>query len=69
MIKFNYAVQVLYNPILAIIKASVLLFLLRLVGQKKSIRYSIWALFVLNLALMIAVFVLVIFQCSPVSQS
>ncbi|KAI0009553.1 hypothetical protein F4779DRAFT_640394 [Xylariaceae sp. FL0662B] len=63
---WNYVVQILYNPILALVKSSVLLFLLRIGGQKRKIRYSIHALNVFNIGLMIGIFLTVIFQCSPI---
>ncbi|TGO19282.1 hypothetical protein BTUL_0005g01310 [Botrytis tulipae] len=37
-LKYNYAVQVLYNPILAIVKTSILMFFLRLAGQKIEVK-------------------------------
>lgn len=64
---WNFAVQVLYNPILALVKTSVLIFLLRLGGQKPGVRYAIHALNIFNIALMIAIFLVVMFQCSPVA--
>lgn len=57
----------LYNPILALVKSSVLFFLLRMAGTKNYIRYSIYALNGFNLAMMVATFLVVIFQCNPVS--
>ncbi|KAI1496538.1 CFEM domain-containing protein [Biscogniauxia marginata] len=65
--KWNYYIQILYNPILALVKSSVLLFLLRIGGHQRKIRYSIHALNIFNIGLMIAIFMTVIFQCSPVS--
>ncbi|KAH7008308.1 CFEM domain-containing protein [Ilyonectria destructans] len=65
--QWNFIIQILYNPILAIVKTSVLLFLLRLGGQKKEVRYAIYGLLAFNLALMVAIFVCAIFQCSPVT--
>ncbi|OLN84895.1 hypothetical protein CCHL11_03882 [Colletotrichum chlorophyti] len=64
---WNYIIQLLYNPILALVKTSVLMFLLRLSGQKRRIRYTIIGLNVFNIALMIAIFVTVIFQCQPIN--
>ncbi|KZL65882.1 CFEM domain-containing protein [Colletotrichum tofieldiae] len=64
---WNYIIQLLYNPILALVKTSVLMFLLRLSGQKRSIRYTIIGLNVFNIALMIAIFTTVIFQCQPIN--
>lgn len=65
--KYAYAVQVLYNPILAIVKTSMLMFLLRLSGQKRRVKVMIWSLLVLNNLLMIIVFFIVIFQCVPIA--
>ncbi|KAI1092323.1 hypothetical protein F5B19DRAFT_212645 [Rostrohypoxylon terebratum] len=64
---WNYIIQIIYNPILALVKCSVLTFLLRIGGQRRKIRYSIHALNVFNIGLMIAIFVTVVFQCSPIS--
>lgn len=64
---WNFAVQVLYNPILGLVKASVLLFLLRLGGQKPSVQWSIHALNIFNTGLMIAIFLVVLLQCKPIS--
>ncbi|ERS95395.1 uncharacterized protein SPSK_01719 [Sporothrix schenckii 1099-18] len=66
---WNFAVQVLYNPILALVKTSMLLFLLKLGSQKPGVRWCIHALNALNLMLMVAIFVVVIFECIPVAYS
>lgn len=58
--------QVLYNPILALVKSSVLIFLLRLGGHRRSIRWSIYALNTFNLAQMFSIFITVIFQTIPI---
>tara|TARA_R110002060_G_scaffold9940_4_gene14839 strand:- start:203 stop:679 length:477 start_codon:yes stop_codon:yes gene_type:complete len=65
--QWNFIGQILYNPILAIVKTSVLLFMLRLGGHKREIRYTIHALNAFNIALAISVFITVIFQCRPVN--
>jgi hypothetical protein len=44
--KLNMAQQLLYNPILGIVKASIILFLLRLGDRRKIIRYGLIAFFV-----------------------
>ncbi|KAI2615847.1 hypothetical protein GGR54DRAFT_252136 [Hypoxylon sp. NC1633] len=64
---WNYVIQTLYNPILALVKSSVLTFLLRIGGQRRNVRYSIHALNLFNIGLMIAIFMTVIFQCLPIS--
>ncbi|KAM6517791.1 hypothetical protein FSOLCH5_006559 [Fusarium solani] len=63
---WNWIMQVLYNPILALVKSSVLIFLLRLGGHRRSIRWSIYALNTFNLAQMIAIFITVLCQTIPV---
>lgn len=64
--KWNFIIQILYNPILALVKTSILLFLLRLGGQQRRIRWAIHIVNAVNLALMVAIFITVIFQCTPV---
>ncbi|KAH8910008.1 hypothetical protein BR93DRAFT_993098 [Coniochaeta sp. PMI_546] len=62
-----YAVQILYNPVLALVKSSVLIFLLRLFGQKDGVRRFIIGLNIVNILQMIAVFFAVMLQCIPIS--
>ncbi len=62
---WNYAVQILYNPILALVKSSVLIFLLRLFGQKEGVRRFIIGLNTVNLLQMTAVFFVILLQCQP----
>ncbi|KFX94950.1 hypothetical protein O988_06074 [Pseudogymnoascus sp. VKM F-3808] len=64
-----YLAQIFYNPVLAFVKASVLLFLLRLGGQKKAARYAIYALFTFNALQAIAVFLVATLQCLPISAN
>lgn len=54
---------------LAIVKNSILMFLLRLTGTKKAVRYTIFGLIFINTALMVAIFITVIFQCHPISKN
>ena len=63
---WNYAVQILYNPILALVKASVLIFLLRLFGQKDGVRGYIIGLNIINILQLVAVFFAIVFQCIPI---
>lgn len=62
----NYIVVMLYNPELALVKSSVLFFLLRLGGHKLGLRRTIQVLNWSNIALMIAVLFASIFTCVPV---
>lgn len=62
----NYVVVVLYNPQLALVKSSVLFFLLRLGGHQTVLRRGIQVLNWSNIALMVAVLFASIFTCVPV---
>ncbi|KAL2271504.1 hypothetical protein VTJ83DRAFT_875 [Remersonia thermophila] len=64
---WSYAVQILYNPILALVKSSVLIFLGRLFDQKNWIRRLLLWLNVVNISQMAAVFFAILFQCTPVA--
>jgi len=65
-----YIAQLLYNPILALVKASVLVFLLRLGGgHKPKIRWSIHALNVFNGLQAIAIFLVALLQCIPIEAN
>ncbi|KAF7559195.1 hypothetical protein G7046_g4969 [Stylonectria norvegica] len=64
--KWSFIVMILYNPILALVKTSALLFLLRLGGQKRRVRIAIISLLVFNAALMISIFICCIMQCKPI---
>ncbi|KAH8736176.1 hypothetical protein BGZ61DRAFT_339546 [Ilyonectria robusta] len=61
--------QMVYNPILALVKASVLVFLLRLGGQKQRVRWSIHALNAFNAAHAVAVFFVALLQCLPIEAN
>ncbi|KAJ5502341.1 hypothetical protein N7463_005215 [Penicillium fimorum] len=67
--KYTYATELIYNPILALVKTSILLFLLRLTGQKKDVRLAIWGLLILNGVAAIITFFLTVFRCVPVAAN
>ncbi|WYZ35089.1 hypothetical protein EsH8_I_001365 [Colletotrichum jinshuiense] len=67
MLFWNWIMQVLYNPILALVKSSILVFLLRLGGHKRGVRWTIYALNAVNLATMVAIFLVVLFQTIPIN--
>ncbi|KAK1994115.1 integral membrane protein [Colletotrichum falcatum] len=64
-----YVVGAIYSPILALTKQSVLIFLLRFSGVKHVVRNVVWATAIFNIALTIATFLAVVFQCTPVEAS
>ncbi|KAK8114334.1 hypothetical protein PG999_006403 [Apiospora kogelbergensis] len=66
---WNYVVQILYNPILALVKSSLLILLLRLFGQKPGVRRFIIWLNTINLASMVSIFFAVVFQCFPLQKA
>ncbi|KAL4734579.1 hypothetical protein BDV11DRAFT_212641 [Aspergillus similis] len=63
--RYNLANQLLYNPILAIVKASVIVFIYRLEDRRAIVRWNLHILSAVNLALMIAIFLADLFQCTP----
>lgn len=65
--KYDLANHLLYNPILALVKASIIFFLWRLEDQRRVIRWSLVSFFLLNLGLAIATFVADLCQCTPVA--
>lgn len=61
-----YVVGAVYQPILTLVKQSILVFLLRFSGVKAGVRNVVWGTIIFNTALAIAIFVTVIFQCTPI---
>lgn len=61
--------ELLYNPILALVKTSILLFLLRLTFQKSAIQKSIYALLIFNAIMMVVTFLLTVFHCVPIGAN
>lgn len=66
---WNYVVQILYNPILALVKSSLLLLLLRLFGQKPGVRRFIIWVNTINLASLASIFFAIVFQCFPFQKA
>lgn len=64
--KLDMAQQLLYNPILCIVKASVLLFLMRLDDKRPTIVWSLRVFWWFNLGHMVAVFFAALTQCLPI---
>ncbi|KAK5112177.1 hypothetical protein LTR85_011610 [Meristemomyces frigidus] len=64
--RYNIANQLLYNPILSIVKTSIIVFLWRLDDKRKSVRLALRSFLVLNICLMVAIFFADLLQCTPV---
>ncbi|KAL1962677.1 hypothetical protein VTN77DRAFT_9311 [Rasamsonia byssochlamydoides] len=64
---WNYANQLLYNPILSLVKISVLIFLLRLDSRSRLVHHLIWGTLWFTALLCIAILLADLFQCHPVA--
>ncbi|KAI1169843.1 hypothetical protein F4777DRAFT_162342 [Nemania sp. FL0916] len=65
---WNYAIEILYTPILALVKTSILLLLLRLFGEKRGVRRFIIGVNVANLGMMVIIFIGAVLQCIPLNK-
>ncbi|KAF4974248.1 hypothetical protein FZEAL_8828 [Fusarium zealandicum] len=65
--RWAFTIQILYNPILAFVKTSVLIFLLRLGREKDNVRLAIIGLLTFNLVQTVATFLCILLQCTPIS--
>ena len=65
----SHQTELLYNPILALVKTSILLFLLRLALQKSAVQKAIWALMIFNGIMMLVTFFLTVFHCIPIPSN
>ncbi|TEA20719.1 hypothetical protein C8034_v008083 [Colletotrichum sidae] len=64
-----YMAQMFYNPVLALVRASILVFLLRLGGQKPGVRWTIYGLNAANATMAVAVFLVALLQCLPIEAN
>ncbi|KAL1845113.1 hypothetical protein VTK73DRAFT_1097 [Phialemonium thermophilum] len=65
----NFINGLLYNPILSMVKISVLTFLLRLASTKPAVRVTVWILMIFTACMMIVIFFCVIFVCHPIAAN
>jgi nitric oxide reductase large subunit len=68
MMKWNYANSITYNPILALVKASFLLTLIKLRPQNKWMNGSLWVTLVFNACFAVGAPIACILQCNPISK-
>ncbi|KAH8697934.1 hypothetical protein BGW36DRAFT_379699 [Talaromyces proteolyticus] len=68
-LKYNLVSQMLYYPILALVRSSIILFLfrLRLREVNQPLQLVLWTLFLINFLQVIAVIFADLFQCTPLS--
>jgi len=65
--KFDIANQLIYNPILQLVKNSVIIFLWRLEDRRQHIRVALISLFAINTGLLVSVFIADLNQCQPIN--
>ncbi|KAH7309754.1 hypothetical protein B0I35DRAFT_515158 [Stachybotrys elegans] len=63
---WNFFEQLCYNPVLAFVKCSILVFLLRLGGHNNAVYWTIWGLIYFTIGHAISVFFGALFQCVPI---
>ncbi|CAA9961681.1 hypothetical protein PTNB73_02594 [Pyrenophora teres f. teres] len=68
-IRWNFAVQMMYHPLMGLIRASIIMFLFRMKDTRRRIRYPIHAVFWLNIFYSIGATIANLFQCTPASYA
>ncbi|KAF2876294.1 hypothetical protein BDV95DRAFT_221543 [Massariosphaeria phaeospora] len=66
--KWRYVNAVLYNPILALIKISFVLTLIKLGSTNRWIRHSLWGLLAINCMFMVAGTLIAMLNCVPIPK-
>jgi hypothetical protein len=64
-----YVAQIFYNPILALVKCSILVFVLRIGRRRKGVPWMVYSVITLTVLQAIAVFFGVVLQCLPVAAN
>lgn len=60
---------IMYNPIVGLVKLSVLVFILRFSGVKDTVRYIVWATSAFTSVQMVAVLLVMVFDCIPFAKN
>ncbi|KAF2035236.1 hypothetical protein EK21DRAFT_42841, partial [Setomelanomma holmii] len=63
---WNFAVQMMYHPLMGSIRASIIMFLFRMKDNRRRIRYSLHIVFWLNIIYAVSTSLGNILQCNPV---
>ncbi|KAK8035535.1 hypothetical protein PG993_010530 [Apiospora rasikravindrae] len=64
-----YLSQIFYNPILALVKCSVLVFILRVGGLRRGVRWACFGLITFTSLQAVAIFFAVLLQCLPIEAN
>ncbi|KAJ4994169.1 CFEM domain-containing protein [Stagonosporopsis vannaccii] len=65
-LKWSFAVQMIYHPLMCAIRASIIMFLFRMKDYRRRIRYSLHTVFWLNVGYTVATTLGNTFQCTPI---
>ncbi|KAG9190943.1 hypothetical protein G6011_09031 [Alternaria panax] len=68
MMKWNYANSIIYNPILALVKVSFLMTLIKLRSQNRWINRCLWGTLIINGCFAVAAPLACILQCNPIPK-
>ncbi|KAJ4297486.1 hypothetical protein N0V90_005378 [Kalmusia sp. IMI 367209] len=65
-LKWSFAVQMFYHPMMGAIRASIIMFLFRVKDQRWHIRWALHVVFWINIGYLVSTSIVNIFQCDPV---
>ncbi|KAF1932851.1 uncharacterized protein M421DRAFT_1434 [Didymella exigua CBS 183.55] len=68
-LKWSFAVQMFYHPLMCAIRASIIMFLFRMKDERRRIRYSLHIVFWLNIGYTVATTLGNTLQCNPVQYT
>ncbi|KAH6616599.1 hypothetical protein C7974DRAFT_48128 [Boeremia exigua] len=68
-LKWSFAVQMIYHPLMCAIRASIIMFLFRMKDNRRRIRYSLHVVFWLNVGYTIATSIVNTLQCTPIQYT
>ncbi|PVH96315.1 hypothetical protein DM02DRAFT_687949 [Periconia macrospinosa] len=66
---FFYIAQIFYNPILAFVKCSILVFILHIGRRRKGVPWMVYSVITLTVLQALAVFLGVLLQCLPIAAN
>lgn len=67
--KWSFAVQLFYHPMMGAIRASIIMFLFRVKDPRWHIRWALHIVFWINIGYLVSTTVVNIFQCTPIKYA
>ncbi|KAI4930975.1 uncharacterized protein J4E92_004809 [Alternaria infectoria] len=64
-IRWNFAVQMMYHPLMGLIRASIIMFLFRMKDSRRRVRYPLHLTFWLNIIYSVGSTIVNVVQCTP----